>query len=102
MITRGPDRFEIAVDDRTAGHTAYLDRDDERIFHHTEIDEEFGGRGLAGQVVEAGLKQTVAAGKTVVAVCPYVRKWLEKNNPDDITWRKPTPDDLTWLKEELA
>ncbi|MCS5480217.1 N-acetyltransferase [Corynebacterium sp. YIM 101645] len=101
MITRLPDRFEITVDNHTAGHTAYLDRGGERIFHHTEIGGEFGGRGLAGQVVEAALKQTAEAGKTVVAVCPYVRKWLEKNNPEDITWRKPTPEELTWLKKEL-
>ncbi|RSZ62338.1 N-acetyltransferase [Corynebacterium hylobatis] len=102
MITVRADRFEIVVDDRTAGHTAYLDRGAERIFHHTEIDEEFSGRGLAGQVVEAALGQTAEAGKTVVAVCPYVRKWLEKNNPADITWRKPTMEELTWLKKELS
>lgn len=102
MITHRFDRFEITADDRTAGHTAYVDRGEERIFHHTEIDEEFGGRGLAGQLVEAALRQTVEEGKPVVAVCPYVRKWLEKNDPADITWRKPTREDLTWLKEQLA
>lgn len=102
MITRRADRFEIAVEDRTAGHTAYLERGEERVFHHTEIDGEFGGRGLAGRLVEAALRQTVEEGKTVVAVCPYVRKWLDRNDPADITWRKPTREDLTWLKKELA
>lgn len=102
MITMRADRFEIAVDDRTVGHAAYLDRGAERFFHHTEVAEEFGGRGLAGQVVEAALRQTATAGKTVVAVCPYVRKWLEKNTPEDITWRKPTSAELAWLQKEFS
>lgn len=102
MIIRRTDRFTIDVDGATVGHTAYRDRAGERIFHHTEIDEEFGGRGLAGQLVEAAVHETAESGMTVVAVCPYVRRWLTTNDPADVTWRKPTPDDLTWLKKELA
>lgn len=102
MITREADRFHIDVDGTTVGHTDYLDRGEERIFHHTEISEEFGGRGLAGKLVESALRGTAEEKMTVVAVCPYVRNWLQKNDPADIRWRKPTPEDLTWLKKELS
>ncbi|AJK69499.1 GNAT family N-acetyltransferase [Corynebacterium marinum] len=102
MITRTPDRFTIDVDGANAGHTAYRDRAGDRIFHHTEIGGEFGGRGLAGQLVEAAVRETAEAGRTVVAVCPYVLTWLTENDPSGVTWRKPTPADLTWLKKELA
>lgn len=102
MITREAERFRIDVDGAAVGHTEYVDRSGERIFHHTEINEEFGGRGLAGKLVESALRQTAEAKKTVVAVCPYVRKWLQKNDPADISWRKPTPEDLAWLKKEIS
>ncbi|QGU05278.1 GNAT family N-acetyltransferase [Corynebacterium comes] len=102
MITRLADRFRIDVDGTTAGHTAYVDCAENRIFHHTEIDEEFGGRGLAGQLVEAALRESTDAGMTIVAVCPYVLRWLQKNDPADINWRRPTPAELIWLKKELA
>lgn len=102
MVTRESERFSIGVDGADAGHTAYRDHGEDRIFHHTEIGGEHGGRGLAGQLVEAAVRETAGEGKTVVAVCPYVLKWLEGHDPADVTWRKPTPDDLTWLKKELA
>jgi len=84
-----------------AGSSHYRDRDDERIFFHTEIDEKFSGRGLAGALTSEALADTAAEGKTIVAVCPYVRKWLDTHD-HEFVWRKPTPDDLTWIKGELA
>ena len=97
MITDDHNRFTISVDGEPAGFTAYLDRDGERYFHHTEIGPEFGGRGLAGQLVAGALAETTVP---IVSVCPFVRGWLEKNEHDH-TWRLPTPADITWLKENL-
>lgn len=89
-----PDRFEITVEEGVAGFAQFLDRGDRRIFFHTEIGEEFGGRGLASTVVAEALAATRSQGLTVVPVCSYVASWLEKHpGYEDIT-RKPTPDDL--------
>ena len=41
------DKFTIAVDGHEIGLTAFVDHDDQRIFHHTEVGDDYEGRGLA-------------------------------------------------------
>jgi predicted GNAT family acetyltransferase len=72
-------RYEIQVDGRTAGFTAYEDHDGRRVFYHTEVDDSFAGQGLASQLVEQALTDVRDAEMRVVAVCPYVAKFLEKH-----------------------
>ncbi|MDO5670672.1 MAG: GNAT family N-acetyltransferase [Corynebacterium sp.] len=93
MIVQDNNQFVVR-----AGHTDYRDHNGERLFFHTEIAPEFSGQGLAGKLVETALAQTDLP---IVAICPFVRGWLEKND-HTYTWRKPTTADLTWLQEELA
>ena len=53
-VREDPDRhrFDILVGGRQAGFSLYTsvseDDADQRIFYHTVIDDDFGGRGLAG------------------------------------------------------
>ncbi|QGU08045.1 hypothetical protein COCCU_10630 [Corynebacterium occultum] len=91
---RYPDTAELA------GFTEYRDREGERIFFHTEIDEAFGGRGLAGIVVTQALAATTAEGLKIVAVCPFVKTHLERKGHDG-PFRNPTPADITWIRGEL-
>ncbi|MGO1165398.1 MAG: GNAT family N-acetyltransferase [Janibacter sp.] len=93
-----PDRFEITADGAVAGFAQFLDRGERRVFFHTEIGEEFGGQGLAGVVVEEAVAATRAEGKTVVPVCPYVKKWLGKHPDNDDIVAQPTPDDLAAIR----
>jgi predicted GNAT family acetyltransferase len=81
-VTRqsGPDRFEISIDGQVAGFAQFVDSDGRRIFFHTEIGEEFSGRGLAATVVRAALDATRAEGLRVVPVCPYVKKYVESHD----------------------
>ena len=74
-----PERFQIAVNGEVAGFTQFVDDGGKRIFFHTSIHEAFGGRGLAGQLVTEALDQTRAAGLPVVALCPYVKGFIEKH-----------------------
>lgn len=97
--------FTTVVDGVPAGRAEYIDKPGtgERFFYHTEIDGDFSGRGLAGQLVDAALTRTAAEELDIVAVCPYVSSHLEKH-PDSFPrgWRKPRPADLTWLKGTLG
>ncbi|MGV9314567.1 GNAT family N-acetyltransferase [Streptomyces sp. NPDC003691] len=94
-------RYEILVDGDRAGLTAYRDRDDQRVFFHTEIDDAYGGRGLAATLVEQALTDVRATGMRIVPVCPYVAKFLTKHREfADIT-DPVTPDILTWLDSRL-
>ncbi len=89
-----------------AGLADFQDRDGsqgpknpERIFFHTEVGEEYGGRGLASLLIAEALADTTAQGRTIVAVCPFVRGHLEKKGHDG-AWRTPTPDELAEFDEE--
>ncbi|AGS35489.1 hypothetical protein B841_10085 [Corynebacterium maris DSM 45190] len=88
------------ADDEVAGRADFRDTDGERLFFHTEVEEQYGGRGLASTLLDAALAATAADGLTVVAVCPFVKARLEKD-AGPVTWRKPSPDDLTWLRRHL-
>ncbi|MCD2463204.1 MULTISPECIES: GNAT family N-acetyltransferase [unclassified Streptomyces] len=95
-------RYEILVDDQRAGLTAYRDRDDRRVFFHTEIDDAYAGQGLASILVEQALTDVRASGMRIVPVCPYVAKFLKKHEEfADIT-DPVTPEVLQWLEGQLA
>ncbi|MFF5286905.1 GNAT family N-acetyltransferase [Streptomyces sp. NPDC013171] len=94
-------RYEILVDGERAGLTAYRDRDDRRVFFHTEVDEAYAGRGLASILIEQALTDVRASGMRIVPVCPYVAKFLKKHDEfADIT-DPVTPEVLQWLEGQL-
>ncbi len=71
--------YTIAVEGKTVGLAAFADRDNQRFFYHTEVDPEFGGRGLATILVEEALNATRADGKRIVPVCSMVANVIEKH-----------------------
>ncbi|MEU3183905.1 GNAT family N-acetyltransferase [Streptomyces sp. NPDC006923] len=94
-------QYEVLVDGETAGFTAYRDRDEQRVFYHTEISDAFAGRGLAPLLVQHALTDVRTSGKRIVPVCPYVAKFLEKHGEfADIT-DPVTPEVLEWLRTVL-
>lgn len=95
-------QFDITYPEtgQRAGFTQFLDHEGERIFYHTEVDESFGGRGLAGILVGEALSATTAAGLGIVAVCPFVKGYLAKTGHDG-THRSPRPADLQFLNQQL-
>ena len=74
---RAANRFEMSVD----GALAVLDyerKDGAMVFNHTEVPEQFRGRGYGEKLVEAGLEAARAEGLGIVAVCPFVRAYMRK------------------------
>jgi predicted GNAT family acetyltransferase len=95
-------RYEILVGGKRAGLTAYRDREEQRVFYHTEIDDAFAGQGLASQLVREALTDVRKSGKRIVPVCPFVAKYLKGHEEfADIT-DPVTPDVLRWLEAELG
>lgn len=72
-------RFEVHVDGKVAGFTAYSDRDGIRTFPHTEVDDAYSGQGLAKRVIREGLDATRTAGLQVRPVCQAVSGFIKKN-----------------------
>ena len=81
IVSHVPDRscFEVVVDGRRAGLAQYVEQNGQRIFVHTEVGEEYEGRGLAGVLVGRALDQTRAAGLRVVPACPYVKGFVDRH-----------------------
>lgn len=83
-------RYEIVVDGVVAGFTEFVpDEQGRLVFPHTVIDPAFGGRGLGTVLVGGALADVAARGETVVPVCPFVVRYLEKHDVPNLTvqWR---------------
>jgi uncharacterized protein len=97
-VSRGNDKFIIAVDGQHVGLLTFVDRGKQRVFLHTEVEEAFEGRGLATILIGEALKETMAEGLRIVAVCPTVAAYLKKHKElQDAA--DPITDDLAeWLE----
>jgi predicted GNAT family acetyltransferase len=78
-VTKEDGRFTVAVDGKTVGLTAFAHRDGKRVFYHTEVDDAFGGRGLATIVIAEALAATRDEGLRIVPVCPTVVAYVKKH-----------------------
>ncbi|UVO13127.1 N-acetyltransferase [Mycobacterium sp. SVM_VP21] len=78
-VTHDDQQYKISVDGEQAGFADYIERGDQRIFHHTVIDKAFGGRGLASTLIGTALADTRAAGKRVVPTCSFVEAYITKH-----------------------
>ena len=97
----GQSRFEIALGGTRVGLAAYVDDGDRRIFHHTEVDDAYGGRGLASTLVRGALTTTRDAGLRIVPVCPYVRKWVGSHDDVVDAVDRVTPAAIATVEQAL-
>jgi predicted GNAT family acetyltransferase len=73
-------RYEVTVDGVLAGFADY-ERGEERVtFTHSEMDDAFAGRGLAGRLARKSLDDARAAGQSVVPMCPFYRSWIQRHS----------------------
>jgi uncharacterized protein len=100
-VERADNRYEIRIGGELAGFTEFRDRDDQRVFFHTEIAEAFQGKGLSSVLIERALTNTRQVGKRIVPVCPAVARYLAKHDGfADIT-DPARRDILIWLTKVL-
>lgn len=97
-IAKEADKFTVSVDGQAVGLAAFGDRDGQRVFFHTEVDDAFGGRGIATVLVGEALTATRAEGLRVVAVCPLVSAYVKKHHEFDDIVDRPTRDIMRWLQ----
>jgi uncharacterized protein len=82
-IVDAPDRhrFEILDGDRVAGFTDYRLRGNLIAFIHTEVADEYEGKGAASRLISAALDTARDQGLSVLPFCPFVRGYIAKH-PD--------------------
>lgn len=82
-------RYEIRVGDTLAGFAEFKERRGEILFTHTEVDPAFQGKGLAPVLASRALADAVASGTTIVPYCPYIARYLTRNDVDGANIRWP-------------
>jgi uncharacterized protein len=96
-VTQEDERFRISVEGRPAGFLEYADRDGQRVFIHTEVAPEFGGRGLATILNGEALEATKNAGLRIVAICEVVGGYIDKHAEFTSLVDPLTPEIKDWL-----
>ena len=96
-VTQESDRFSISVNGQKVGFVEFADRDGQRVFTHTEVLDEFGGRGLATILVDEALMESRDAGLRIVAVCPLVVAFVKKHHEFDDVVDPVNSDVKRWL-----
>jgi predicted GNAT family acetyltransferase len=74
-------RFEIHDGDRVAGFTDYRRRGSLIAFIHTEVADEYEGKGAASRLISGALDAARDQGLSVLPFCPFVRGYIAKH-PD--------------------
>ena len=107
QVRKSAEKYEIVVDaDGTvAGYTLAIDYTaedgtEQRIFPHTKLEDAYEGKGLASTLVREALRDTEAAGRRIVPVCPYVKQWADKH-ADEVEGQvdQPRPEHLQFLEK---
>lgn len=72
-------RYEIRSDGELAGFLTYRLHSDLIELVHTEIDEEFEGRGLGSQLISFALDDARKRGLAVLPFCPFVNDYIQRH-----------------------
>jgi predicted GNAT family acetyltransferase len=85
----------VVREEGTEAELVYLVEGNRLLLLHTEVPEKWGGRGIAGRLVQAALERARANALTVVPWCPFARRWLGDHPAEaaavDIDWETPRP-----------
>lgn len=65
--------------EKLIGRCQYRIDGDKWVIYHTDIDKDYGGRGIALSLVESIISSAREEGKRIVSECSYVRHIFEKD-----------------------
>ena len=71
--------FDLLYDGQKAGFLEY-NKKAEGILEitHTEVDEEYGGKGLGKELVKAAVEEAKKNNMKIISLCPYAKKTIER------------------------
>lgn len=72
-------RIELRVEGELAGWLEYRPAGASIILAHTEVLDGHEGQGLGGALVKSALDAARAAGKTVIATCPFASAYIDRH-----------------------
>jgi NAD+ kinase len=85
-------RYELLLGGEVAGVLHYRRHGGRVELMHTEVEQSFSGRGLAGRLASAALEDARVRATPVVVSCPYVIGYLDRHPEfSDLLATAPTP-----------
>lgn len=72
-------RYVIEVDGELAGLADYRVKGNRQLFVHTEIRDEYSGKGLGSRLARFALDDAIANGYVIVPICPFIAGWIDKH-----------------------
>ncbi len=66
--------------DKIIGHCDYQIKEGKWYITHTMVNSEYGGRGIAKQLVKEVIKQARSRNIKIVPICSYVQKMMLDND----------------------
>lgn len=83
--------YIVDVEGDRAGRAEYRNRDDRRIFVHTEVDDRFSRMGLGTKLVRFALDDVKERGVKAVPLCPFFAAYIRRHPEyEDIVDREMT------------
>ncbi|HWA54124.1 MAG TPA: GNAT family N-acetyltransferase [Solirubrobacterales bacterium] len=73
------ERYEIRADGRLAGFLKYRLHHDLIELVHTEVNDEFEGRGLGSRLIAFALDDARARELEVLPFCPFVNDYVQRH-----------------------
>jgi predicted GNAT family acetyltransferase len=73
------ERYEIRADGKLAGFVKYSLRPELIELVHTEINDEFEGRGLGSRLISFALEDARERGLAVLPFCPFVNDYIQRH-----------------------
>ena len=84
-VKKGRDCYYIGENENNyKGILTYEDKGDVIDAQHTIVKPEFGGQGLAGELVKQLVEDARKENKKILGTCSYVEKKLESSDYDDV------------------
>lgn len=78
-IEQTDESFDLYYDAEKAGFLEYNKKQQGILeITHTEVAEEFGGKGLGMELVKAAVEDAKKNNLKIVSLCPYAKKMIER------------------------
>lgn len=80
-VVRDPEssRYEARVDGDLAGWIDYFARAGAVQLVHTQVLDDFAGKGIGSALVRHALDEIRSQGMAVIPTCEYAQEWIERH-----------------------
>jgi predicted GNAT family acetyltransferase len=80
-VTDAPEakRFEARVDGKLAGYIQYQVRPEAIVLVHTQVVDEFEGKGVGSVLVRRVLDDIRARDGKIIPTCPFVAEYIRRH-----------------------